>query len=94
MDQEFDKVMEKMPEIEVNTAADWEHAGVIERGIKFINQRCRSTWAIMPFKQLPESFVIHLFFLVMWINSFPATQGISEKLSPRKIIIKRSLIFY
>ena len=80
MDQEFDKVMEKMPEIEVNTAADWEHAGVIERGIKFINQRCRSTWAIMPFKQLPKLFVIHLvYFCVMWINSFPVTQGISKK---------------
>ena len=54
MDQEFDKVMEKMPEIEVNTAADWEHAGEIERGIRFINERCRSTWAIMSFKQLPK----------------------------------------
>ena len=50
MDQEFDKVMEKMPEIEVNTAADWEHVREIKRGIRFIEERCICTQYIMTFK--------------------------------------------
>ena len=94
MDQEFDKVMENIPEIEVIIASAQEYVGEIEREIRFIKDRCRGTRAIIPFKQLPNYFVVNMvYFFVMWINSFPATQGISEKLSPRKIIIKRSLIF-
>ena len=74
MDQEFDKVVENMPEIKVNTAAAQERVGEIKRGIRFIKERCHSTQAIMPFKQIPKLFVIHLvYFCVMWINSFPAT---------------------
>ena len=47
-----------MPEIEVNTATAWEHAGEIECGVRFIKERCRGTRYSMPFKQLPKSFVI------------------------------------
>ena len=36
MNQEFDKVVGKMPEIEVNIAAAWEHVREIERGIRFL----------------------------------------------------------
>ena len=58
-----------MPEIEVNTEAAQEHVGEIKHGIIFIKERCRGTWAIMPLKRLPKSFVIHLvYFCVMWIN--------------------------
>ena len=48
----------------------------------------------MPFKQLPNYFVVNMvYFFVMWINSFPATQGISKKLSPQEIVLKQYLIF-
>ena len=50
MDQEFDKVVEKMPEIEVNTAASREHVREIERVICFINESFLGTRDIMPFK--------------------------------------------
>jgi len=94
MDQEFDKVKDKMPSLEVNTTAAREHVGEIERGIRLVKERCRGVRAIMPFQQIPKSFVIHLvYFCVMWLNSFPAKQGISKKLSPREIVIKISLIF-
>ena len=94
MDQEFDKVVEKIPEIKVNAAAAREHVKEIKRGIRFIKEQCRGTQAIMKFKHLPKSFMIHLvYFCVMWINLFPATQGISKKLSPHEIVLKLSLIF-
>ena len=94
MDQEFDKVKDKMPSLEVNTTAAREHVCEIEHGIRLVKERCRGTHAIMPFKQIPKSFVIHLVYLcVMWLNSFPAKQGISKRLSPREIVIKQSLVF-
>ena len=34
MDQEFDKVKDKMPSLEVNNTAAREHVGEIERGQK------------------------------------------------------------
>ena len=78
-----------MPKIEVNTADAQEHVREIKRGIRFIKERCCGNWAIIPFKQIPKYFVIHLVhFCVMWINSFPAMQGISNILSSREIVLK------
>ena len=94
MDQEFDKVAERMPMIEVNTTAAREHVGEIERGIRLIKERCHATRSLMSFQKIPKAFVIHLvYFCVMWMNSFPARQGISKKLSPREIVMQRSLDF-
>ena len=78
MDQEFDKVVGKMPEIEVNTATARENVREIERGVGFIKKRCRGTRDIMPFKQIPKASVIHLGSFVVWINFFPAMQDISK----------------
>ena len=50
MDQEFDKVKDKMSSLEVNTTATREHVGKTERGIKLVKERCRGTRAIMPFQ--------------------------------------------
>ena len=77
MDQEFDKVVEKITSIKVKTGAAWEHVREIECGILFMTEICRDTQAIMQFKQIPKSFVIHLvYFGVIWINLFLAMQGI------------------
>ena len=64
MDQKFDKVKDRIPTLEVNTAAIRKHAGEIERSIRLVKERCRETRAIMSFKQIPKSFVIHLGFSV------------------------------
>ena len=38
--------------------------------------------------------MVHLvYFCVIWIKYFPATQGISRKISPHEIVLERSLIF-
>ena len=50
MDQELDKVVENMPEIEVNTSAAQEKIGEIKCGVRFIKERCPNTQAIMTFK--------------------------------------------
>ena len=88
---EFEKVSEKLNNIEVNTTAAREHVGEIERQIRLIKERARAMVADMPFKYIPKQIVIHLiYFVALWLNAFPNKNGISEKYSPRKIVTTRS----
>ena len=57
-----------------------------------MKERCWGTHSLLPFERVPKAFIIHLVhFSVMWINTFPAKKGISKRLSPRKIVLRRSL---
>ena len=92
MDQEFDKVVDELPMVEINTSAAREHVGEIERGIRTIKGRCRGVIATLKYAVLPRQVVIHLiYFVVMWLNNTPNKLGISEKWSPRKIMTKTRL---
>ena len=42
MDQEFDKIVDQVPLLEVNTTAAREHVGEIERGLRTIQERGRA----------------------------------------------------
>ena len=85
MDQEFDKVRDKMPSFEAHTTAAREHVGKIERGIRLMKERCRGTRAIMPFKQIPkiicDSFGLFLCHVVELVSS--ETGDIQETLTTR-----------
>ena len=96
MDQEFDKIADKVCNglVEVNTAAAREHVGEIERAIRLIKERCRGIVCTLPYLVYPKQVLVHLvYFCIMWINNFPAEKGISEKYSPREIVTKRVLDF-
>ena len=83
---EFEKVSEKLSNLEVNTTAAREHVGEIERQSRLIKERARATVADLPFNYLPKQIVIHLiYFVALWLNVFPNKNGISEKYSPREI---------
>ena len=75
MDQEFDKVIDQLPEVEINTSAAREHIGKIEQGISVIKERCRATLTIMPSEQIPKSFVIHLVYFYVVAEQFPCDTG-------------------
>ena len=46
----------------------------------------------LPFSHLHKQIVIHLvYFVVLWLNAFPAKSGISGKLSPREIVTHKKL---
>ena len=84
MDQEFDKIVENMPDVDINNMAAMEHVGGIQHAIRFVKERCRGTWAVMLFEQIQKLYVIHMvYFCVVWMNLFPPVQGISKKLYPR-----------
>ncbi|KAL7532846.1 hypothetical protein ACHAWF_004258 [Thalassiosira exigua] len=79
MDMEFDKLVDKVPLLEINTTAAREHVGDIERGIRVIKERARTMRADMPFAQLPRNFIVRLVFVALfWLNGFPAKNGISQ----------------
>ena len=84
MDQEFDKIVDSVPLLEVNTTAAREHVGEIERGLRTIQERGRGIVSTLPFSHLPRQVVIHLvYFVVLWLNSMPATkEGILDKIPP------------
>ena len=88
MDYEFECLKTLMPNVTLNTTAASEHVGEIERKIRVIKERAWCTVNTLPYPVLPDLMLIELVhFCVMWMNSFPAKSGISEKYSPREIIM-------
>ena len=80
MDMEFEKLKDKLPNVTLNTTAVQEHVGEIERKIRVVKERARSTMSILPYKLLSKLVIVELmYFCVMWMNSFPVKSGISEK---------------
>jgi len=92
MDMEFEKLRDMLPNVTLNTTAAREHVGEIERKIRVVKERARSTISGIPYKFLPKLVIIELMhFCVMWMNSFPVNSGISEKWSPREIVSRHKL---
>ena len=68
MDNEFEKVRDHIPSVDLNTPAASEHIGEIERRIRLIKERARGIVCTLPYPQLPQQIVIHLMhFVVMWL---------------------------
>ena len=95
MDQEFDKIVDQMEMVIVNTTAAREHVTDAERGIRCIKDSGRCTVAELrriEITALPKQVIIHIvYFAVFWLNAPPATNGISEVHSPREIVLGRSI---
>jgi hypothetical protein len=94
MDMEFEKLKDVLPNITINTMAAKEHVGEIERKIQVIKERARGMMATLPYLTLPLIMIIKLMhFCVLWLNSFPVKAGVSEKWSPRELILHHWLFW-
>ena len=72
---------------QVNTTAAREHVGKIERGIRVAKERSRGVITNLSFASFYKIIVIHLiYFVLLWLNYFLSTQGISEKHPPIEIV--------
>jgi hypothetical protein len=93
MDGEFDKVKDKLVgDIEVNTTSANEHVGEIERKIKHVKERCRCTTADLPYEVLPNKMIKALVITnIMFLNTYPDKQGVSEEFSPRELVLRWQL---
>ena len=86
MDNEFEKIKDHV-HATLNTTAASEHVGEIERRIRVIKERCRGIICTLPYAQIPRIMLIYLLHhVVMWLNNFPAANGISDRFSPREIL--------
>ena len=99
MDMEFEKVKDEkgIELIDVNTTAAREHVGEIERGIRYLKERCHcsiSIFAEVGIKYLAKPIVIQLLYSVtLFINVVPDALGVSERYSSRKIVTQRKFDF-
>jgi hypothetical protein len=92
MDMEFENLKDVLPNIMINTTASRERIGEIERKIQVIKERARGTMATLPYLTLPKIMIIELMhFCILWLNSFPVKSGVSEKWSPRELILHHQL---
>jgi hypothetical protein len=92
MDNEFEKVRDHILDATMNTPAASEHVGEIERKIRVIKERSRGIICTLPYTRLPQQMLIHLLHhVVMWLNNFPVAGGVSDRFSPRELILRHSL---
>ena len=95
MDMEFEKLVNEMDEVVINTTAAREHVGDVERCIRTIKGQARSVSSELPYKScMPNLIIIHLLkFVTMWINALPSGSGVSTVLSPREIVTHHKMDF-
>ena len=95
MDQEFDKLEGTIENIdgnignvEINTTASREHVAKIKRSIRTDKERARAISSLLSFLVLPKQVVIHLvYYVIIFLNCKIYQNGISDKLSPREIVL-------
>ena len=80
MNTKLETYVDNFGNTEVNTTVARAHVGEIERVIRVVKERERCTVMTLPFKSIHKQTVIQIiYFLVMWINSIPNKNGISQK---------------
>jgi hypothetical protein len=66
-----------------------EHVSQAERTIRTLKERMQDLLATLPFRNLPKQMKIEfVYFMVLWLNAFPAKTGISSIYSPREILVR------
>ena len=89
MDGEFEKLKPLMPSVECNTTAAKEHVSEAERTIRTLKERMRGLVATLPFERLPRRMKIEfIYFMMLWMNAFPVKSGISQRYSPRELLLR------
>lgn len=64
-----------------------EHVPEIERHIRTLKERCRSSYNSLPFKKIPARMVVELVYdMTFWVHAFPAENGLSGAMSPRELM--------
>ena len=88
-DNEFDKEAFKdfLEPISFHSYGREEHVGFIERPVRTIKERCRSTCSAMPYRRITILMVRSLIEgVVSMLNAFPSKNGMSDTISPATII--------
>jgi hypothetical protein len=86
-DNEFECIRDHILPINLNTVAADGHVGEVERSIRTIKERNRSTVHGLPFRRIPKLMVREIVkHSVTCLNQLPADDGVSDTLSPLTIM--------
>jgi hypothetical protein len=86
-DNEFECIREHILPVHLNTVASDGHVGKVERSIRTIKERNRTTVHGLPFKRLPRLMVREIIkHSVTCLNQLPDDNGVSGTLSPLTIM--------
>ena len=89
-DNEFACLANDLSPIQLNITTKDDHVGEVERSIRTIKERIRTTIHGLPFRRIPQLMLKELVFAsVKWLNLFPAVDGISKTMSPYTIMTGR-----
>jgi hypothetical protein len=90
-DMEFESIRNNVLPSRLNVTAGNNHVGEVERSIRTMKERARTTIHGLPFKRLPKLMIQALVFhAAKGLNQFPPKNGISDTLSPLTIMIERA----
>jgi hypothetical protein len=92
MDNESEKVCDHVPHANLNILVASEHIGEIERKIPVIKERSCGILCTLLYARLLHQMLIHLLHhIVMWLNNFLVSGGVSDHFSPRELILRHRL---
>jgi hypothetical protein len=94
MDGQFEHLKTKLTGmgITANTTSRDEHVSEIDQEIRMIKEQVRCVLCSLPFKRIPTRMMIKLvYYSVFWLNSFPASDGVSNTISLQEIVIGTKL---
>ena len=89
-DNEFNikKLKEVLSPTNLHLCAQDEHVPIIERSIRTVKERSRSTTHALPFRRFPRILTVNLVeAMTSWLNAFPTTTGVSQSISPATIVL-------
>ena len=87
VDHEFACIRNDVSPVHLDVVAPDSHVGEIERSVRTVKERLRSTVHGLPFKRLPKLMIVHMVAdAVRCLNLFPAHNGVSSSLSPLSIV--------
>jgi len=90
-DMEFDCIRNDVLPSRLNVTAADDHVGEVERSIRTMKERARTTIHGLPFKRLPKVMIQALVYhAAKGLNQCPAKNGISDTLSPLTIMTGRA----
>jgi hypothetical protein len=96
MDREFECMQDELLThgINLNTTSASEHVPDVEQQIIVLKERARALRSTLPFKIIPGRMIIEMIAnVVLWINAFPTSSGVSKTFSPRTIMTGTALDF-
>ena len=89
MDGEFEKVKNELALVVCNTTAAKEHVSEVERSICTIKEHTQGIVGTLPFEFILRRLKMEfIYFVVLWLNAFPAKSRISATYSPRELLVR------